>query len=419
VKADHLPLLTKLTRRMVFDALQNAELTVSELGSLTGLPHQSVAAAVEELEHQGWAVSRQIGGEAPGCLIRLAVDAAYVFGADIGGTKVAAALADAGGTIVSERTEPTDPRGGELVFDQIERLAGELACEAGTTPARIASVVAGFPGAVDPVTNKLSLVPNITGLDGLNAKQQLAERFSATVALENDVNLAVLGEVASGCAQDVANVALLALGTGTGLGLILGGRLVRGATGGAGEIAYLPVGGNVTSPEALSVGAFESDVGSIAMLRRYQQNGCPEVTSVRTMFDRLNAGDEVAEAVLNHTARSVALAITALQALLDLDLIVLGGGIGTRPELVERVRRDTQAVFARPVRILASALGSRAGVVGAVYAAANNLRDQAFGPPILHADSSWSHALSAVATAATNETRPIAENLKTENWQCR
>ncbi len=392
---------------MVFDALQDAELTVSELGSLTGLPDQSVAAAVAELGNERWVVSQQIGGEASGCLLRLALDAKYGFGADIGGTKVACALADAGGTIVSERTEPTDPRGGRHVFDQLERLAGKLASEVGATPAKIASVVAGFPGAVDPVTNKLSLVPNITGLDGLDAKQQLADRFSATVALENDVNLAVLGEAASGCAQDVANVALLSLGTGTGLGLILGGRLVRGATGGAGEIAYLPVGGNVTSPEALSVGAFESDVGSIAMLRRYHLNGGPEVTSVRAMFDRLNAGDEVAEAVLDHTARSVALAITALQALLDLDLIVLGGSIGTRPELVERVKRDTAAVFARPVRILASALGSRAGVVGAVHAAANTLRDHAFGPPMPHADSSWSHALSAVATAAANETRSM------------
>jgi predicted NBD/HSP70 family sugar kinase len=384
-----------LTRRLVADALEASPMTVSELGAHTGMAEQNIDVAVAALQHEGWIVlDERIGS---GRKLRLATDTAYVLGVDVGGTKVATALADARGKLVAERSEPTDPRGSTHVFDQIGRLAQLMTQSAGCEAGRIRSVVAGFPGAIDPVTHRIALVPNIRGLDGLDLRKELSRRFSGAIALENDVNLAALGEVASGCAQGRTNVAFVALGTGTGLGLVLDGQLVRGACGGAGEIAYLPIAADTTSPEALRVGAFEHDVGSITMLRRYRSKGDTSVNSVREVFDRLNMGDAVAGEVLDATARSVALAITALQAILDLDLIVLGGSIGVRPELVERVQLEIGKVFARPVRIAASALDSRAGLIGAVSTAAKNLRCHAFGAPVPQADNSWPEALPALA----------------------
>jgi predicted NBD/HSP70 family sugar kinase len=309
----------------------------------------------------------------------LASDAAYSFGVDLGGTKVAAAIADFTGQIIAELTEPTDPRGAPHVVDQIIELAAKLTVTAGIDATKIQSVMVGIPGAVDPRTGRISLAPNIRGLADLDVLQCLRNDFGPGVELENDVNLAILGEVAQGCARGCLNSAFLALGTGAGLGLMVDGKLVRGASGAAGEIAYLPIGRDPTSLAALNTGAFELEVGSLAIVQRYRLEGRASITSVRDIFALLHEGDDVAESVLDGMARSIALAVTALQSILDLELVVLGGSIGTRPELVERVKREVATVFSRPVSIATSELGTRAALIGAVRAAVSRLHDHHFG----------------------------------------
>lgn len=296
------------------------------------------------------------------------------FAADLGGTKLAAALADERGRIVAELTEPTDRRGGEHVAQQIAASAHELARRVGMDARRIRHVMVGVPGAIDPLTSRLSLTPNITGLQDFDLLGYLLHRFGPRVAIENDVNLAMLGEQSLGCASHCRNAAFLALGTGAGLGLLIDGRLFRGARGSAGEIADLPIGRDPTAQTPSAHGAFELEVGSLAIVNRYRRHGGAAAATVRDIFRLLEEGDEVAATVLEETARWVALAIATLQSLLDLELIVFGGSIGMRPELYERVRGALPALFSRPVTIAPSQLGDRAGLVGAVCAAAQALR---------------------------------------------
>ena len=207
------------------------------------------------------------------------------------------------------------------------------------TPRASRSVVVGTPGVVDPATGALSLIPNISGLSEISVTRTLAEHYGQEVAIENDVNLAVLGEAWQGCARGCENAAFLALGTGVGLGLIINGKLVRGSAGAAGEIAYLPIGAQTHSSDALAVGAFELEVGAAGILRRYRAIGSKPVATVQDVFAALAAGDEAASLVLDATAETIALAIAALQSILDAELVILGGGIGIRPELVTRVQR--------------------------------------------------------------------------------
>jgi len=150
--------------------------------------------------------------------------------------------------------------------------------------------------------------------------------------------------------------------------------LFRGARGTAGEIADLPIGRDPTSQIPSGHGAFELEVGSVAILERYRREGGAAAVTVRDIFRLLEAGDEVAAAVLDATARWVALAVATLQSLLDLELIVFGGSIGVRPELYERVQRTLPTFFSRPITIAPSTLGDRAGLIGAVCAAAQALR---------------------------------------------
>jgi predicted NBD/HSP70 family sugar kinase len=301
-------------------------------------------------------------------------ETAYCFAADLGGTKLAAAMADAHGRIVAELTEPTDRRGAPYVADQIAACANKLAQRAGIEVTRARHVMVGIPGAVDPRTSRVSLTPNIAGLEDFDVLAYLRDHFGPGVAIENDVNLAMLGERALGCASQCRNAAFLALGTGTGLGLLIDDKLFRGARGAAGEIADLPIGRDPTSQIPPAAGAFELEVGSLAIVDRYRRQGGTAAATVRDVFRRLEGGDEVAASVLDTTARWVALAVVTLQSLLDLELIVFGGSIGVRPELYERVRQALPTLFSRSITIAPSQLGDRAGLIGAVCAATQALR---------------------------------------------
>ena len=301
-------------------------------------------------------------------------ESAYCFGADLGGTKLAAAMADAQGRIMAELTEPTDRRGGAYVAEQIAACADKLAQAAGIEVTRARHVMVGIPGAVHPRTGRVSQTPNITGFEDFDILGYLRGRFGPNVAIENDVNLAMLGEHALGCASQCSNAAFLSLGTGAGLGLLVDDKLFRGARGAAGEISDLPIGHDPTAPISSTTEAFELEVGSLAIVDRYRRLGGTTAATVRDIFRLLEEGDEVAVTVLDTTARWVALAVATLQSLLDLELIVLGGSIGVRPELYERVRLALPALFSRPITIAPSQLGDRAGLIGAVCAAAQALR---------------------------------------------
>jgi predicted NBD/HSP70 family sugar kinase len=301
-------------------------------------------------------------------------EAAYCFAVDLGGTKLAAALADARGRIVAQLTEPTDSRGGEYVTEQIVACAGTLARSVGIETTQTRHVVVGIPGAIDPRTGRVSQIPNIAGLEDVDVLGNLRSRFGPHVAIDNDVNLAMLGEQSLGCASGCQNAAFLALGTGTGLGLLIDGKLFRGARGAAGEISDLPIARDPTSQLPSTASAFELEVGSVAIVDRYRRQGGTAAVTVRDIFRLLEEGDAAAASVLDATARWVAFAVVTLQSLLDLELIVFGGSIGVRPELYERVQKIVPSLFSRPITIAPSQLGDRAGLMGAVCAAAHALR---------------------------------------------
>ena len=151
----------------------------------------------------------------------------YCFAADLGGTKLAAALADARGRIVAEMTEPTDQRGGAYVAEQIAACADKLAQAVGIEVTRARHVMVGVPGAIDPGTGRVSLTQNIAGLQDFDVLGYLRGRFGPYVAIENDVNLAALGERRLGVAQGVDDFMFLSVGTGLGAGLVLRGELQR------------------------------------------------------------------------------------------------------------------------------------------------------------------------------------------------
>lgn len=373
----------QLSRRSVFEALlHRSPISRADLAKVTSLSKQTMSEVIDDFLQQGLVrpvgrTSGNVGRTA--VLYELSPEGGHVLGIDLGARRLTVALADIAGRVLAEADEPTDSRGGAWTLDQIGRLSDRLTRDNHTHPSRIRSIVMATPGVVNPKSGAIEMAPNITGLDHLNVVGLLSEKLGSPVVLENDINLALLGEIWHGCAQNLDNVAFLALGSGVGLGLYVNGRLVRGENGAAGEIGYLPIGGDPLQPESRLQGCLEYQVGASGVVRRYLEAGGSDVESERSVFDRAQAGDAIAARVVDETARLIGLAAATVVATVDPQLLVVGGSVGARPDFAAKVASMLLQLTPRPVEVRTSTLGRRAGVVGALSVALRRLHDEFFG----------------------------------------
>jgi predicted NBD/HSP70 family sugar kinase len=379
---DGLRISRKFSQRSVMEAIvQGGPISRASIAKQTGLSKQTISEIVRVLEHEGWV---QETGRTSGHVGRSAVtyelvyDAAHIVAVDIGATKVRVALTDLACQIFAEEFAPTDPRGGHFLVDQIVALAFRAAAREGIPREKIRLGVIGVPGAPDEATGRILLAPNIAGFDDFDVVGALEAAFGFDVMVENDVNLAVLGENWQGRGQGIDNLAYVALGTGIGCGLMVGGQLVRGASNAAGEMGFLPIGADPFAAESLRSGAFERVVGTYAIINRYTalsggRIGVPEI------FEKAAAGEGNALAVLDETARFLAQGIAAIAALANPEKVILGGSIGLRPEILSRVQALLPQCFPYPLDVEAGELGPRAAIIGAAAIGLGHLHNMLFG----------------------------------------
>jgi predicted NBD/HSP70 family sugar kinase/biotin operon repressor len=368
--------------RAVMEAvLQNGPISRASIAKQTGLSKQTISEVMRELEEGGWVVET---GRTTGHVGRTAVtyelvpEAAFIVAVDLGGTKVRVAICDLATRILAEETEPTRAEDAREVVEQIAALTRKVALKGGVPMEKIRLAVVGVPGAPQDDTGRVLLAPNIAGLDQIDVPAALKSALGFDVMLENDVNLAVLGESWLGSGQGIENLAYIAVGTGVGSGLILNGQLVRGAANAAGEIGFMPFGADPYEPESLRMGAFERVVASHGIVARYKTLTGREET-VRTIFGRLADADAEALQVLDETARLLAQGVAAIASLTNPGKVILGGSIGERPELVSRVRDVLPLCFPYPVPVEAGALGAHAALVGAAALGLSHLHNTLFG----------------------------------------
>ncbi|WP_159718734.1 ROK family transcriptional regulator [Geminicoccus flavidas] len=383
------PILRQLSvRNVAAMILREGPISRVQLARATGLSKQTISEVVRVLEDSGLvAAVGQVGSATgrPAITYRIEPAAAYVMGVDLGGTKIRAGLADLTGAVVTEDVIDTNPRGGQAVVQQIGALHQELLRRAGIPPNRLRMVVIGSPGVLDRSTGAIELAPNLPGFDRLDVVGSLTRLLGQAPLIENDVNLGAIGEQWQGRGIGCRDLVFIALGTGIGMGILIDGRLVRGARGGAGEIAYLPLGADPFTRESREVGALERGIGTHGIIQAYRAAGGEVATTVRAIFDRLPE-DLAAMAAIDATARVLALAILSVATLLDPEQVVLGGSIGIRPELLERVRRLTADCLPRQVLVEPAALGDRATLMGAIAMALHQLHNELFSLPDLPAE---------------------------------
>ena len=368
-------------RLVVERLLRDRSVSRAEIARSTGLSKQTISEVMRDLERDGWVhEDGQIQGSVGRSAVTYALrpDAAFVLGIDLGGTKLHIALADLHGEIVAESIEPTSCDGGAAVVAQIERMKDALLQRASVSAQRLRGGVMGSPGMVDPASGSIVIAPNIPGLDSLDVRAALRERLGIDVAIENDVNLAAIGEHWRGNSRKARSFAFIGVGTGIGMGIFSNGYLVRGARGAAGEIAYLPLGGDPYDARGLRFGTLETAIGSAGIVERYIALGGAPGSTVRDVFDRL-AVEEAARVTIDEVSRILTTAILAVHSILDSEIIIMGGSIGARPELKVRIDEHLGRCMREPVRIELSALVNRATLIGAIGSAIDLVHRSLFG----------------------------------------
>jgi predicted NBD/HSP70 family sugar kinase len=224
------------------------------------------------------------------------------------------------------------------------------------------SAVVGVPGVVEPDGETIRLAENVAGLEGTRFAAEVRERLGLSVTLENDTNLAALGEHWRGIARGVDNFVFLSVGTGLGAGLVLRGELHRGHHGAAGEVDFVAAGLN---EELDPSGAALAALAERVVARDGAGTMLSPPLDARDVFAAARAGDRVARELVAEEARRIALHIAPIAAVADVGLVVLGGGIGTNADLLlDAVRRSLRDWLPYPPRVAVSTLGDAAILTG-------------------------------------------------------
>jgi len=396
-------LIRALNEQLLLDHVRSSgPYSRAELARVSGLSKPTVSLALANLERAGLI---RLAGQRTGMPGRTALlyevrpEAGFILGLDIGGRYLRGAVADLAGDVRARLSVPVRAATvGDRVAELVE-LADELCARAGITRAEVTATVVGSPGVYDPQRNLMALTGGLPGWDQPEAVAGLRAAFGPALAIENDVDAAALAERALGVGQEADSFAWVHVGTGIGMGLVLGGRLHRGVHGVAGEIAFLPVGGDppawsaggggssaspppadrvTASPEGVIIdpdevlrrGTLETAAGADGIVRAARRSGLPGLATARDVFAAAAAGDARAAAVVTGEARLVAAAICCVISVVDPSLIVLGGGIGPAPGFAEAVTVELAAIAPVLPEVRVSALGTDVVVDGCLAEAA-------------------------------------------------
>ena len=315
----------------------------------------------------------------------------YYAGIDLGGTSIAAVLANAAGKIIQEASIATESHAGPAVV--LERIASLVEQLLQAAQVSVQAVGIGCPGLVDVKNGITRFFPNLpTQWRNVPAAEWLSTRLHCPVFLLNDVRTATLGELVFGHGRHVQTMAFFSLGTGVGGGLVIDGKLRLGSLGAAGELGHqtiLPEGplcgcGNRGCLETLASGPAITAEGVRLMLAGQAPQlfeivaGNPALISPRTIAAAAEAGDLGAQAAISRATEYLGIGIANLVTCLHPELIVLGGGVAEMGDLLlsplRRILPERVRMFPpNDVRIELSLLGVRAGALGAIALAVRGL----------------------------------------------
>jgi predicted NBD/HSP70 family sugar kinase len=376
------PLLKDLNQRTVLETIRaSAPVSRAEISRMVGISKPTVSLAILSLLDAGLVREAAEGPDGPSygaVFFEPVPEAALVLGFDLGARFLRGAICDLRGETRARQDVEVMGSDAENVLDVIASLRLRLVEAAGLADDLIDSVVVGVPGVVDAETGQIDLATSVPGLEGVTFRTALSDRLDLPVTLENDVNLAALGEHWQGVARGVDDFVFLSIGTGMGAGLVLNGELHRGHHGAAGEVDFALVGlGQDVDPCAGAISAYaarlvaERGPGTDTMLR--------QPFDARAIFAAARAGDALAQDIVDEVARRIALHVVPIAAVTDVSLAVLGGGLGANGDLLLRPVRELLGNWIPyPPQVDVSSLGEAAVLTGALAIGLRTALDNVF-----------------------------------------
>ncbi len=309
----------------------------------------------------------------------------YRIGVDLGGTNIATGVVNEKNEIVGRGKVKTNaPRPAEAIFDSIKEAVDMAIMNAGISYNDIISVGVGTPGSVNKETGAIEFSNNLQ-FNNVPAKEMLEERLKKPVYLENDANAAALGEAVAGCGNGVKDFVAITLGTGVGSGIIINGKIHRGANFCGGEMGHMVI--NVdgipcncgrkgcwekyASATALVSQAVEAMQGNKSSLLWQTCDGDLNKVDGKSIFEALDMGDTTAKQVVDKYLYYVAIGIANVINALQPEIVCVGGGISAQGEKIlnpirEIVKAERYSVYAeKQATILEATLGNDAGIIGA------------------------------------------------------
>jgi predicted NBD/HSP70 family sugar kinase len=340
----------RVNRQRLLEAVRRSgPISRADLAKATRLSPPTVSALVEDLLHEA-GLMHEVGvgtskGGRPPILLQFNGEFGYLAGIDVGSRVLRVALADLQGQVLARHQIPTDPAGGGAIIDQVCAVVNEVFDLTGRDRRKLYAVGVGAPGMTNVHTGRVIRAVNLPGWVDLPLRDLLQSRLNAPVRVDNDANMAALGERWQGSARRVNDFVFLALGAGVGAGVVVGGRLHRGHHWYAGEISHMNLDFREWQADFGARGYLETHVGAATL------------------------GDTRPETV-DQLAVYLGTAVANIVAVLDPALIVLGGDVGDGGErLIEPIRRVVSRIVPNLPAIEMSSLGDDAQLVGAVYSA--------------------------------------------------
>jgi predicted NBD/HSP70 family sugar kinase len=319
--------------------LQHGSLTRPELSDLTGLSKPTASQLLNRLRDAGLVILDGRREGLPGRTAetyRINPRLAYICALDVSGARINAVVADITGEVVGEYRVDTPGRSGGDAVAWVQAAVAGVCAAASVEQAELSRVTIGIQGAVDPQTGRLWYAAHIRGWQIADLVGTLNRALGVTVELENDVNLVAVAEHMRGAARGHQDFVLLWCGRGIGVALMLGGKLHRGATGGAGEVGYMPVPGAPTARETgrhanHGLQALVGGHAVLAVMRSYGFRGSTPDRAVQAAItawdDHGQAAAARAEAALRDVAVRVATGLAAVTALIDPGIVILTGEV--------------------------------------------------------------------------------------------
>ena len=374
-------LLRHLNERTVLEAIrERAPISRAKISRTVGISKPTVSVALRSLLDAGLVRETSAAGDGPsyGAIFFEPVpDVAMVLGLDLGARFLRGAICDLGGEIRARQdVELPDAEAGTALAAAAE-LKDRLTATADVGRASVNGAVIGVPGVVEASRGPVAQAENIQGLEGIDVSGELERRLGVPATLENDINLAALGEQAHGVARGVGDFVFLSVGTGLGAGVVVHGELHRGHHGAAGEVDFALGSGleREVDPAAPSISEFA---------RRLVEEGGQETAlgasfEVPAIFGAARAGDRLALKVVEEEARRIALHIAPVAAVIDVELVVIGGGIGVNGDLLlAPIRARLGELLPYAPRVEVSSLGDAAVLNGALAVGRSAALDSVF-----------------------------------------